>query len=372
MPEETKPFLEKFTKLGFAEIPEETFLEIIDKSHLENNWSRILAFYFQPDNRHGMGDFLIKALFDALKLNNLYSPSRRVSVQIELQTKNNKRIDIVLKTNNHVIGIENKINAPLYNDLSEYGDKIKKLIDQDQQCFLIVLSKNKADFNEQHQKHLGKIGVRFANLTYETFLAAMRLSFDEVKMQANLKYGVFFVDFMDNIERNLNLINMINNEGIMKFFTENYEDVQKVVRKNDQINREIVNYLNLINNEILKNEEIRQHFQECLGNDIFELNTGTDFKGDERALWVSIKNKNNKKKVIECVLYNEKYYWYAETTAVDEYKQIYQEDFSKPEFCFDKVEPWTNQEALNEKFKLIILNMINLLDFKKSEINYLK
>ena len=48
-----------FQKLDIQEPPTSTFLEIVNKSHLENVWSRILAFYFDPNGVHKMKDLLI-------------------------------------------------------------------------------------------------------------------------------------------------------------------------------------------------------------------------------------------------------------------------------------------------------------------------
>ena len=48
MDEKLNQLLQEFRKLHVKEPPETTFLEIISKSHLENIWSRILAFYFDP------------------------------------------------------------------------------------------------------------------------------------------------------------------------------------------------------------------------------------------------------------------------------------------------------------------------------------
>ena len=73
----------------------------------ENVSSNILAFYFDPNNEHGLGELLYFCLMD-LTYPNEARPykAQGIRVQREVSTNKGKRIDILIRTDSEIIAIE--------------------------------------------------------------------------------------------------------------------------------------------------------------------------------------------------------------------------------------------------------------------------
>jgi hypothetical protein len=94
--------------------PVRTFMEVADYPHYENVCSNILAFYLDPTLEHKMGDLLLRALMERLKIN-WNGEISRADITREEPSPGGGRLDLLIITDDFVIGIENKIKAPLYN-----------------------------------------------------------------------------------------------------------------------------------------------------------------------------------------------------------------------------------------------------------------
>ena len=126
-----------------------TFMQIAGCGHKELAASNILSFLFDTKQPHGLGNILTRALYDLYeekktKKEALVHPidesTEIMAVHTEYPTANNKRIDILIETDSHVICIENKIFASLYNDLKEYEDTAEDLADKGSKeylCFVL-------------------------------------------------------------------------------------------------------------------------------------------------------------------------------------------------------------------------------------------
>ena len=92
---------------------EPTFMEIAGYPHFENVCSNILAFYLQPMNEHGFGTLFLDVLSTLIN-EGIAIDGQGVDVRREEITGNRKRLDLVIESDNYIIGIENKIYAGLY------------------------------------------------------------------------------------------------------------------------------------------------------------------------------------------------------------------------------------------------------------------
>ena len=259
MENEFSRLVQEFKKLPIRELPKTTFLEIVDKSYLENVWSRILAFYLDPKNEHQLGTMLVKSLFATLGKSYIPDNKNSYSVYTEYLTKKGNRIDIVIESKDFVIGIENKVNAPLYNDLDDYSDAIESLANG-RNTYKIVLSKYK------NTVHSG-----FVNLTYEKFISSIKDNLGHYYSLANTKYIIFLVDFIDNIEKDLNLINMIYDHEVMDFFLKENKEIQNLINKHNQINNELYRSLNELCSKLQNNSELQKDFRQTFSNENFKL-----------------------------------------------------------------------------------------------------
>ncbi len=106
-----------------------TFLEIAGIQSKEVYISRILEFFLDANEHHPFGNIFVRSFHNLYgakseKGNKKEQESSKyvkvVDTHTEYKTNNNKRIDILVETDNYVLAIENKIYAGLYNDLEDY------------------------------------------------------------------------------------------------------------------------------------------------------------------------------------------------------------------------------------------------------------
>jgi len=205
----------------FKSIPKykrtKTFIEIAGYAHYENVCSNILSFYLNPKDEHELKDLVLNSLM-LLVDEEFYCDE--IKIDREYPTKNDKRIDIVMQTENHVIGIENKIFSGLYNDLSEYKDTVKSLCNGERKPVCIVLSLNKltspTDLEKMEQND-------FENITYEQIFSNIKENIGEYISNANIGYVNHLMDFIKSI-KNLNQRTMEDKE-FLEFFRKNYDTI---------------------------------------------------------------------------------------------------------------------------------------------------
>jgi len=135
--------LEKITHLlnGLKSLPpsqkrEPTFMEIAGYPHFENVCSNILQFYLQPSNEHGFGTLLLDSLFTLIN-ENVVIDGQNIDVRREESTANGNRIDLVIESDDFVLGIENKIFAYDCNPFDDYTEHLDQF---SRQVYKVILS----------------------------------------------------------------------------------------------------------------------------------------------------------------------------------------------------------------------------------------
>lgn len=235
--------IDDFNKLKIKERSGLTFLEIAKCPHIENVWSNILAFYFDPNNEHNLHDLLLKSLFEAAEIE--VPPFNNVKVDREHKTEKNNRIDIVIISDDFALGIENKVGADLYNDLNDYSNTI----DQKQKEFKykIVLSKYKST-----------PAYGFKSVLYSKFIKNIKSNIGYFTDYSDTKHLIFLLDFLKNIENNINSNIMSDNPAVVEFFFNNRANVRRFFdyynKFNQSFDDRFANIHNLIN--IGKNDSI--------------------------------------------------------------------------------------------------------------------
>ena len=82
-------------------------MEIAGYPHFENVCSNILAFYLQPSNEHGFGTLFLDVL--AILINaEIEIDGQSIDVRREEHTRIRNRIDLVIESDNYIIGIEKR------------------------------------------------------------------------------------------------------------------------------------------------------------------------------------------------------------------------------------------------------------------------
>lgn len=132
--------MELIKKLPELEKRRWSFLETIGVAHRETIIANLLGYYFDPNENHGLNDTFIKALLQTVPKQ--LTKNKNVGIRPEIEelskkgfawaniiledsTDENKRIDIVIETEEIVIAIEFKINHSLNNPLNDYVNYIE-------------------------------------------------------------------------------------------------------------------------------------------------------------------------------------------------------------------------------------------------------
>ncbi len=166
------------------------FFEISGFPHYEIVFNNVLAFFMNSDECHNFGNLVFTSLLEILKeknIINIIDDYTQYVIREEL-TINSKLIDILIKSEHYIIGIETKIEAILNNDLKEYDNHINSLASQEnKKSILIVLSKT--------NKYNNVINISHKEL-------ADKILFNLQKYKKSLihnKYYYFLYDFLENI-----------------------------------------------------------------------------------------------------------------------------------------------------------------------------
>lgn len=166
-----------------------TFMEISGYPHYENVCSNILAFFFDPSEPHGFGTLFLDAL---AQVGGIEDPDRTIGVNVEVareeSTSSGNRIDLLIKSDSHVILIENKIFHEIANPLEDYIRHAKSHYKQlESHLFLLTL------------KPSGDVG-RFKNVTYEHLVAQIRTLLGDYLAHADTRYLTFMLDFLNTLD----------------------------------------------------------------------------------------------------------------------------------------------------------------------------
>lgn len=218
--------------LDFQKMPKpkraRTFLEISGYPHYENVCSNILKFYLEPNNEHGLKDLILNSLVQlADKDFKIDCDFEQVEVYRELQTLAENRLDLLIETENYVIGIENKIFHFLNNDLNDYSKTVLSYCEQnDKTPINIILSLNKLSNHQDIEKARAD---NFINITYEDLFTNIKKYIGSYLSHSNPTYSIYLTDFMKSIQ-NLKPATM-ENKVLWNFFKDNSEIVQELTDK---------------------------------------------------------------------------------------------------------------------------------------------
>ncbi|MCR5496022.1 MAG: PD-(D/E)XK nuclease family protein [Treponema sp.] len=157
-------------------------IEIMNRHHLENAHSDVIAFLINPDENHKHPEYVnsfIKFVNNKLKEKNQneiqYNLDEIKFVHREEYTYNKRRIDILIKTETAFIIIENKIGASdqpeqmidYINDISGRNDEG----DKEREIFCIYLTRFEKKISDDSLKEDEKKYIKsFLNLTYSDIL----------------------------------------------------------------------------------------------------------------------------------------------------------------------------------------------------------
>ena len=210
-------WLKRQTDLPKKRTYKETFLDIAGIDHLENPWSDMYAYFLNPKASHGLSRLFIDSLQSIISsktgrpplIMKTFSVLREDAVQDEKGKK--KRIDLLLKSEDEAIIIENKVYAPLYNRLDLYWSKPKMPEENKRGVVLSLWS--------MPMKTQG-----FINITHEEYAHSIEQNLARYFANANPKALILLQDFIQNI---FNVTHAMNEEEV-SFYFENREKINRL------------------------------------------------------------------------------------------------------------------------------------------------
>ncbi len=244
--------LKKFQNLPKVKATPPTFLEIAGYPHYENVCSNILAFFFDTTEQHQYGELFIRSLLAASE-NNFDDDLSTINVYRERITYSGNRLDLLIETENLIIAIENKIWAPLYNNLKDYSDFLQKEY-PGKRIFKIVLSLHKIGDNQ--------LSNDFRSVTHYELLEYVKKGMGEHLLTGNNKYLFQLVDFIETMQKHTKTNTM--NKKVLDFFKEEKEKIDELLDEHREIQRFIHNKVKSVQN--ILNQRVEEEQIELLNN----------------------------------------------------------------------------------------------------------
>lgn len=214
------------------EIPDAipTYMELCryPGTRLEEIWSRLFAFFFNPNKPHGFGTMFLDSLNELLEKNgkSKISAEQNFEIETEHKTGSGKKIDLLIVSDKNIICIENKIWAPANNDFEEYKkevDKIKyDLGVRDESCFLILLCP---------RKHYIKL-LGWTKICYEDFIEVVKNKKASNFPNKDANYLFVLNDWIETMEHE------IMEPDCLKIYKEFFDEYSEQLRKLNDFRKE--------------------------------------------------------------------------------------------------------------------------------------
>lgn len=200
-----------------------TLLEAAGYPNYENVASNLLKFFLDPLEKHGLQALFLKALIEPLGVEGVAVQG----VEREVVTSNGNRIDLLIDADAHLIGVENKVYAPLNNPLADYLTHL----DQNRngrQVALIVL----CVYEPQQVLPPGVVVV-----TYEEFMGRVRRDLGSYAADVPAQYLTFALDFVRTMENRKRGNRM--NPAVMELLRERTEEAKAFLDAADDAAKEL-------------------------------------------------------------------------------------------------------------------------------------
>lgn len=238
-----KEFLDQ-KKIPSINIKPKTFLEIAKQPHYENVISNIYAFFFNVYEVHNLKDLFIRSLVECIHEHQLeskdFSSFTDFSIDTEYSTKgigkNKKkgRIDLLLRSNDQAIIIENKIYHYLANDLDDYWKSIEIKSENNSSKIGIILSLKPISKNQYQQF---EYRTEYINITHIELINKVIDNASPYLENNESRHIPFLHDFIQNI---INISSPTMNHQDIRFYLENKEKVNQLVLFKQQFKTHVV------------------------------------------------------------------------------------------------------------------------------------
>lgn len=169
--------LDDFGKLSIRDERPQTFMEIAGLPRREDACSKILAFFLDPEEAHGLGTLVLDALADARNKNETFGNGRiggNVSVETEVVIDENKTAK----------------NPRIVNPFCVYASYQEKIARARLEPKIrLTVTPSSAGSNEG-----------FDNITHARFIREIRSRLGSHVSEADTRYLTLFLDFLNTLE----------------------------------------------------------------------------------------------------------------------------------------------------------------------------
>ena len=243
--EQFKTLLDEFKKLPRTPLRAPTTLELSGYPHLENVYSNILAFFLDPGREHGFGSLFLESLLSVAEYEAIQDGGE-VEVNREEITGTRKRIDIVISTDTLIVGIENKIYHPLYNDLEDYGRHLTEKANGRRVC-KILLGLNLPNDDQELSG--------FKPITYEAYFKEILQRIGPNLIGPTDRYMRFALEVIETA-KHLTEGSAMDSE-MLDFFTNNRKEVESLVQEAEKLRSDMRRRIHAIQ-EVLNISDLRR------------------------------------------------------------------------------------------------------------------
>lgn len=215
-----------------------TFLEVAGVEHREVTISRILAFLLDSKAVHGLGDLWLRSILAAASEsdarfdpdNYRTSPTVCLTEVVTANADRSLRIDVLAKAPDIVLGIENKIDANLYNDLEAYAGQVCDMAGDRTPLLVTLTLHDEMNATTQWVAKCEQLGVALTNVTYDALFEHVKRGIGGVMLSADQEWLGYVRDFMRTIE-NLGEPEMHFDQDLFTFMCENEPEVKMLALK---------------------------------------------------------------------------------------------------------------------------------------------
>jgi PD-(D/E)XK nuclease superfamily len=214
-------------KLPKAVNREPTFMEIAGYPHFENVCSNILSFYLQPSNEHGLGTLFLDVLATLID-KEIEIDRQAFDIKREVLTNNQNRIDLIIESDNYILGIENKIYADPYNPFWDYSEYLESL-SGGRRVYKILLSLRSIQPSSQL--------CGFYPIGYEIFFQKVLEKIGSCFLTAHEPHTTFLRDFIQTMQ-NLQEVTTLDRQRL-EYFSTNYQNITILLNEVDGLRQDM-------------------------------------------------------------------------------------------------------------------------------------
>lgn len=214
-----------------AEEPPPTTLQILNRSHQEQDWQRLFVHFVTPSDAHGLNhavlEHLLEALADRADLDYSYSRFDLDSVQVAQEVVTEQgRPDVVMWAEEWFICFELKI------DSSEGDDQTERYVDVDS---FDSIGLDKSEVAGHHYVYLAPQSApdpnadEFVAISWKWLAAELQTFLAESYGEYPSRTTAQLTDFIDTIRSELTMTEyQENKQEKMELYVDHYDEIQEV------------------------------------------------------------------------------------------------------------------------------------------------